>query len=220
MSIANFMNRDLITVTPSTKIFDCLDLMKAHQLHRLPVVAGEKGGDAKKLVGLITQGVIQAALPSTATSLSVFEVNYLLNKTTVGEVMLTDITTISSNAQLEDGIYLMRQNDIGVLPVVDDAQLVGIITNNDIFDAFLNIAAYFDPGLVVSIAIPQDKPGVLAGLTHLLAAENYSISTIMVLRKEQTIVELRLQTVAEKEVSSLLEENGYEIVAITTSTGK
>lgn len=216
MSIANFMSQDLITVTPATKIFDCIDLMKEHQLHRLPVVANHETG-AQQLVGLITEGVIQAALPSSATSLSVFEANYLLNKTTVAEIMLTEVTTVAPNAQLEDGIYLMRQQDIGVLPVVEEKQLVGIITNNDIFDAFLNISGYFQGGLTVSLIVNEDQPGVLAKLTALFAAAKISISTIMVLRQKTTIVEVRLQTQAAEKVSSLLKDQGFNIQSITVA---
>lgn len=81
MSVSDFMSKDLVVVHPETPIFDAVDLMKQHDIHRLPVLKDER------LVGLITEGIISAAMPSKATSLSVYEVNYLLNKTTVGDVM-------------------------------------------------------------------------------------------------------------------------------------
>ncbi|WP_071130209.1 CBS domain-containing protein [Enterococcus timonensis] len=204
MSISDFMSSDLITVTKETKIFDCLDLMKENNLHRLPVV------DGQKLAGLITEGVINEALPSTATSLSVYEVNYLLNKTTAEEIMIKKLVTISPEAQLEDGIYAMRQNSVGVLPVVKEDQLVGMITNNDIFDAFLNISSYFETGMMVTIEISQDTPGVLAQITAVLAQAGFSILSLLVLRKEKTLVELRMPTTQENKVSRLLKESGFE----------
>ena len=82
MSVRDFMSKDLITVNADTPIFDAIDLMKKNKIHRLPVVEG------RKLIGLITEGVIQEALPSKATSLSVYEVNYLLNKTNVKDIMI------------------------------------------------------------------------------------------------------------------------------------
>ena len=87
MSVKDFMTEDLVTVTPKTKIFDAVDLMKKYDIHRLPVI------DNDKLVGLITEGTIQEALPSKATSLSVHEVNYLLNKTVVAGVTLRFLFT-------------------------------------------------------------------------------------------------------------------------------
>src|SRR5699024_1123073 len=123
MTVRDFMTEKLITVTPQTPIFDAIDLMKKHDIHRLPVMEDDK------LVGLITQGVIQESMPSKATSLSVFEMNYLINKTKVGDVMLKNVTTIAADALLEDAIKVMRTKSIGVLPVMQDKKLVGIITN-------------------------------------------------------------------------------------------
>ena len=143
MTVRDFMTEKLVTVTPQTPIFDAIDLMKKHDIHRLPVMENQK------LVGLITQGVIQESMPSKATSLSVFELNYLINKTKVGDVMLTDVTTIEADALLEDAIKVMRTKSIGVLPVMEKNQLVGIITNNDIFDAFLKISGYENGGVRV-----------------------------------------------------------------------
>ena len=82
MSVKDFMTKELVVVDPQTKIFDAVDLMKKYEIHRLPVV------ENNSLIGLITEGTIQAAMPSQATSLSVFEINYLLNKTTVNDVMI------------------------------------------------------------------------------------------------------------------------------------
>lgn len=85
MSVSDFMTKKVVTVTPATPVFDAIDVMKAHNIHRLPVV--EEG----HLVGLITEGVIQSALPSKATSLSVYELNYLINKTNVSDIMIKDV---------------------------------------------------------------------------------------------------------------------------------
>ena len=89
MSVKDFMTKELVVVDPQTKIFDAVDLMKKYEIHRLPVV------ENNSLIGLITEGTIQAAMPSQATSLSVFEINYLLNKTTVNDVMIRDVQTLS-----------------------------------------------------------------------------------------------------------------------------
>lgn len=207
MSVKDFMTEDLVTVTPKTKIFDAVDLMKKYDIHRLPVMEEEQ------LVGLITEGTIQEALPSKATSLSVHEVNYLLNKTVVSDVMIKDVKTISPDAELEDGIYLMRQNKINVLPVLDGTKLVGIITNNDIFDAFLKLTGYHEGGTRVQLKILEDKKGVLARVAKILADHDFSILTVIVDHKvNATILEIQLASKETEEIKQLLTDNGYEVL--------
>ncbi|GAA2908700.1 CBS and ACT domain-containing protein [Enterococcus pseudoavium] len=212
MSIKDFMTEELVTVAPNTKIFDAVDLMKKYDIHRLPVI------DNEKLVGLITEGTIQEALPSKATSLSVHEVNYLLNKTVVADVMIPTVKTIAPDAELEDGIYLMRQNKINVLPVLDDGKLVGIITNNDIFDAFLKLTGYHEGGTRIQLKILEDKKGVLARVAKILADHDFSILTVIVDHKKQaTVLEIQLASKETEQIKQLLIENGYEILrAVTT----
>ncbi|MDT2571031.1 CBS and ACT domain-containing protein [Enterococcus raffinosus] len=207
MSVKDFMTEDLVTVTPKTKIFDAVDLMKKYDIHRLPVMEEEQ------LVGLITEGTIQEALPSKATSLSVHEVNYLLNKTVVSDVMIKDVKTISPDAELEDGIYLMRQNKINVLPVLDGTKLVGIITNNDIFDAFLKLTGYYEGGTRVQLKILEDKKGVLARVAKILADHDFSILTVIVDHQvNATILEIQLASKETEEIKQLLTDNGYEVL--------
>lgn len=216
MSVSDFMTKNLVVADPEMKIFDAVDLMKKNNIHRLPVVKNER------LVGLITEGTIQSALPSKATSLSVYEVNYLLNKTTVADVMVKEVRTIKPEALLEDGIFQMRQNNIGVLPVLDgNDTLVGIITNNDIFDAFLKITGYNDGGTRIQLRIPEDHKGILADITKLLAASDFSILTVVVNRKElETIIELQIESRETQKIESILIEAGYDVFEATLVSKK
>ena len=209
MTVRDFMTEKLITVTPQTPIFDAIDLMKKHDIHRLPVM------EDHKLVGLITQGVIQESMPSKATSLSVFELNYLINKTKVGDVMLTDVTTIEADALLEDAIKVMRTKSIGVLPVVEKNQLVGIITNNDIFDAFLKISGYENGGVRVTLKITKEHHGILAVIAKELADAQMNIETIVVNRLSKGIfVEIQLATKDTEKVKAVLTSDDYELVDV------
>lgn len=153
----------MITISPDTKINVAINTMKDNAIHRLPVI------DGNQLVGLVTESSISEASPSKATSLSIYEVNYLFNKMTVGEVMVKDVKTVAQTAQLEDAIYQMRQNNIGVLPVMDGADVVGIITNNDILNAFLDITDYYKEATVVQIFIKKDRTGVIGEIGTLMA---------------------------------------------------
>ncbi|MHC5268141.1 CBS and ACT domain-containing protein [Enterococcus sp. LJL98] len=208
MSVKDFMSTQLITVSPTTPIFDAVDLMKQHKIHRLPVVEGDQ------LVGLITEGVIQEALPSKATSLSVYEVNYLLNKTIVKDIMIKKVETIGPKALLEDAIAQMRKNNVGVLPVIEGEKLVGIITNNDIFDAFLKITGYYAGGTRISLAVEKDHPGILAEITKVLAEKELSILTVVVDRQAtQTIVEIQVETKETEKVKAILTAAGFAVVS-------
>ncbi|CAI3480461.1 CBS domain-containing protein [Enterococcus cecorum] len=209
MTVRDFMTEKLVTVTPQTPIFDAIDLMKKHDIHRLPVM------EDQKLVGLITQGVIQESMPSKATSLSVFELNYLINKTKVGDVMLTHVTTIEADALLEDAIKVMRTKSIGVLPVMEKNQLVGIITNNDIFDAFLKISGYENGGVRVTLKITKEHHGILAVIAKELADAQMNIETIVVNRLSKGIfVEIQLATKDAEKVKAVLTSDDYELVDV------
>lgn len=136
MPVKDFMTKKLVYVSPDTTVAEAADLLREHHLRRLPVVENDQ------LVGLVTEGTMAEAQPSKATSLSIYEMNYLLNKTKIRDIMIKDIVTVSQYASLEDAIYLMMSRKIGVLPVVDNGQLYGIVTDRDVFKAFLEIAGY------------------------------------------------------------------------------
>ncbi|EHO49736.1 CBS domain-containing protein [Lentilactobacillus kisonensis] len=163
MSVRDFMSGNVITVPPETKVSVAVNIMKENNIHRLPVI------NDGELVGLVTQGTIQAASPSKATSLSIYEYNYLLNKMTVTDVMETTVRTINAADFLEDAIYEMRKYQIGVLPVMSDGAVVGIITNNDILDAFLDVTDYNEDGTVVQVFVEKDRTGVIFDIGKIMA---------------------------------------------------
>lgn len=141
MAVKDFMTKRVVYVSPETTVAAAADIMRDKGLRRLPVIEHDK------LVGLITEGTMAEASPSKATSLSIYEMNYLLNKTKVGDIMIKNVLTVSKYASLEDAIYIMLQNKVGVLPVVDNDQISGIITDKDVFRAFLEISGYGQAGI-------------------------------------------------------------------------
>ena len=212
MSVQDFMTKNVIAVKPETPIFDAVDLMKKNDIHRLPVLKHVK------LVGLITEGIIAEAMPSKATSLSVYEANYLLNKTTVGDVMEKKVLTIAPDDLLEDAIYKMRQHNVGVLPVLAGEKLVGMITNNDIFDAFLKITGYNEGGARITLQITEDHQGILAKITQLLADHEISILTVVVNRMElATIVEIQVSSRNTEMLRQLLTAEGFVVKAVVAT---
>jgi acetoin utilization protein AcuB len=126
--VRDWMTHMVITVTPETTLTDAERVMVTKTIRRLPVI--EDG----QLVGIVTYGDIRRALPSAATSLNIWELNYLLAKVKVSEIMTPNPITVSQNATIGEAAQLMLNNMISGLPVVDgQGDLVGIITESDIF---------------------------------------------------------------------------------------
>ena len=121
MIIKDRMTKNLITITKNENINKAMDIMAAHGLHRLPVVEG------KKLVGLLTKSMISQKGASKATSLSIFELNYLLSKITVSTIMEKKVITIYEDQLFEDAADLMLRYDIGCLPVLNKKNELVII---------------------------------------------------------------------------------------------
>ena len=110
---------------------------------------------------------MQEASPSKATSLSIFEMNYLLNKTKGQRRILRDVITVSKFASLEDATYPMYKNKVGILPVVDNEQVSGVITDRDIFRAFPQSIRLWKEGVRVRF-VTEDKVGILEKIIHLI----------------------------------------------------
>lgn len=216
MAVKDFMTRKVVYISPDTTIAHAADIMRDQKLHRLPVIENDK------LVGLVTEGTIADASPSKATSLSIYEMNYLLNKTKVKDVMIHDVVTVSKYASLEDATYLMLKNKIGILPVVDNEQVYGVITDRDIFKAFLEVSGYGEEGVRMRF-VTEDKVGVLAKIVTLIVEENLNISnTVNIPRKDGKIV-IEVQIDGNLDMTALkakFEEHGIEVAEITRTSAK
>lgn len=216
MAVRDFMTRKVVYISPETTIAHAAEMMREQGLHRLPVI------EQDKLVGLVTEGTIAEASPSKATSLSIYEMNYLLNKTKVKDVMIKDVITVSKFASLEDATYLMLKNKIGILPVVDNEQVAGVITDRDIFRAFLEVAGYGEEGVRIRF-VTEDKVGILEKIIHLIVAENLNISnTVNIPRQDgKVITEVQIDGSMDLEVlKAKFEAEGIQVEEITNTSAK
>ena len=128
--VANWMSPDVITVTPDTSLTDADNLLHEYNIRRLPVI-----DDENNLLGILTLGDIREASASDATSLNIWELNYLLEKLAVRKIMTPNPITVYVNDSIATAASMMLENKISGLPVLDpaDDSLVGIITESDIF---------------------------------------------------------------------------------------
>jgi acetoin utilization protein AcuB len=134
MRVRELMTGGVITVGPDTAVLDARHLMVKERIRHLLVTEGHM------LVGMITDRDIRLNLPSQATSLSVWEVNHLLTKLTVGKVMTRSVITVGPDREARDAAQLMLDHKIGALPVLEGEHVVGIVTETDMLRAFVKHA--------------------------------------------------------------------------------
>jgi acetoin utilization protein AcuB len=130
MKVRELMTGGLVCVTPETPVVEARQTMITQRIRHLLVT------EDRRLLGIVTDRDIRLNLPSQATSLSVWEMNYLLARLTVGEVMTKSVIIIGPDREARDAARLMIEHKIGALPVVDDDHLIGIVTETDILRAF------------------------------------------------------------------------------------
>lgn len=216
MAVKDFMTRKVVYISPDTTVAHAADIIREQGLHRLPVIENDK------LVGLVTEGTIAEASPSKATSLSIYEMNYLLNKTKIKDVMIRKVITVSQYASLEDATYLMLKNKVGILPVVDNEQVYGVITDRDIFKAFLEVSGYGEEGVRVRF-VTEDEVGVLEHIVHLLVEENLNISNAVNIPRKDGKVVIEVQIDGKVDLEALktkFEDNQIHVDSIVHTEAK
>lgn len=206
MLVKDRMTLNPYTVSPDTKISEAFAIMRDHNFRRLPVV---KMG---KVVGIVTERALHRVTPSDATTLSVFELNYLLGKMTVADAMTKDPVTIQDDQQLEDAAILMRKNDIGALPVLRDKRLVGIITETDIFDAFIEMLGAHHTGTRLCLLVPNE-PGVGADVFTIISKYQVNIQHLVLNNtRDGAEIIIKLDTDDASSIKRALTAKGYKIV--------
>jgi acetoin utilization protein AcuB len=150
--VEQWMNRDVASVGPDDSFRTAMHLIRQKGIRHLPVVEG------RRLVGMVTDRDLRQASPSGATSLSIHELHYILEKLTVREIMTKQVVTVRPDQTVEDAALLLLGHRIGGLPVVRDGELAGIITETDILQAFLQLRGKGPLDIAASIvAIEREK---------------------------------------------------------------
>jgi len=162
MLVEGRMSKPVIAIQPDMPIHDVLNLFKQEQIRRAPIV---KNG---KLIGIVSDIDLINASPSQATTLSVWEMNYLISKITVESIMTKDVITIETDTPIEQAARIMADNKIGGLPVMHDGKVVGMITETDLFKIFLELMGAREVGVRVT-ALVDDHPGALQEITNAIS---------------------------------------------------
>jgi len=211
MLVESRMTPDPITVINETPIDEALKAMRDKKVRRLPVV-NQKG----KLVGIVAEKDILYASPSPATSLSIHEIHYLVSKLTVEEIMTRNVFTVAHDTPLEEGARLMADNRIGALPVLKNGKLVGIITETDIFKAFLELVGAREPGVRLSMKIPEGQ-GVLPLCTETISNLGGSVWALLTWGGEEPgsrVVTAKVTGVESEQLTETIGKLGVEVLDV------
>jgi len=211
MLIKDRMTADPYTIKEDAPISDVISLMHEKNIRRVPVT-NARGG----LAGIITDSDINKVSPTKATSLSVYEVNYLLTKTQVKDAMVKEVMTISPDAIIDEAAVVMREHRVGTLVVVDQEGLIaGIITESDIFDAFISFLGCGVKGTRISLTT-KDVPGIIADISSVFAEEGVNISNIANFSSGGGMAEVivRAKSLNTESIVNKLSEHGYLVNSV------
>lgn len=206
--VKDFMTKNVICTDKDTTISEIIDSMNQNKIHRVPVT--ENG----QLVGLITEGMISSSGTGPATSLSIYELNYLLSKTTVETIMVKNVVSVVENELMEYATSKMLKHDIGCLPVVDaQDKVVGILTQNDVFGCFLNVLGWDEVGARITIRM-RDEIGAVGKLSKIFADNGVNITHIGVYssRDGYANLVLRCDSLKPETICKAIEDHGYTVL--------
>ena len=172
MLVAKRMMRNPVFVDENDSMKKAMEILKDREIRHLPVL---KGG--KKLVGVLSETDIRQASPSPATALEIREIYYLLDQIKVKQIMTKKAYTISPGAPIEEAALIMREKKIGCLPVLEEGRLVGILTETDILDAFIESMGVSGPGYRIELGMPN-RPGMLFEALALLKDFDANVGSV------------------------------------------
>jgi acetoin utilization protein AcuB len=172
MYVSDWMTNKVFTVEPDGYLSDAIALMKDRRIKHVPVV---KNG---KLVGIISDRDIKEFTPSKATSLDVYELNYLLAKTKVKDVMTAKVLSTTPTTPVEEAALIMLDRNIGCMPVLEKSNLVGIISDHDIFHAMVDITGARHGGHRIRVTI-EDRPGSIREVADIIRKHGFRLRSIL-----------------------------------------
>jgi acetoin utilization protein AcuB len=212
MNVGRRMSRQVITVQPDTQITKAHKLMAQEKIQQLPVV---KNG---KLVGIVSERDIVKAYPSSVTTLSVWELTTLLEKIKVKDIMVREVRTVQEDSSIEEAARLMADYKIGSLPVLHGEELVGIITEADLFNIMLEMLGGRRPGVYFSVVMPY-KPGQIAKLTQAIYEKGGDIAALSTFEGDTSstfIISAKLTGIEQPALKELIEPLVIKLLEIGT----
>jgi acetoin utilization protein AcuB len=208
MRIRDMMTKNPITVDSETLVMDAQKIMKENNVRRLPVV------DKGKLLGIITKHDLLEASPSPATSLSIHELNYLLSKMKVKEIMKKNPVTLTPDTPFEEALKIGQEKKIGSFPVVENGKLVGIATESDIVRFLTRALGVREEGSRITI---EGLGGKLSDLEKIISIVNQHNTIVLSMislprpEKKDWMIVLRLKTSSPEPIVKDFKKAGFNV---------
>lgn len=212
MIVGKRMSSPIVTVPPDLPIMEAMALMKQEHIRHMVVV------DKKKMVGLVTKNDLDNAMPSKVSSLSIWEMNYLIDKIKVENVMVKDVLTADEDMPVEEAARIMADHKISCLPVLRGKEVVGIITETDLFRLFLEVLGARHKGVRLSASL-STEPGSIAKLTQAIFEAGGDIISFGTFAGEAIgldEVTLKVQGVSEKALAEAIAPHIVKLLSIRT----
>ncbi len=211
MKVRDIMSTNVVTVTEKTLVNDAKQIMEAHRIRRLPVMKKDK------LVGLVTKHMLLEAAPSPATSLNIWELNYLLSKMTVKEIMVKNPFTISPDMPVEEALQLGQDKGFGAFPVVENGKLVGVVTESDIVRMMTRALGVRDKGKKIDIRV-SNQFGTMKRIMDILDSRKTVLLSMMTLPPEEGendwLIMLRVRSEDAEPIAKELESSGFNVTYV------
>lgn len=210
MYVGWYMKTNLITITQETSLFKAREMLDTHKISHLPVTDGKA-----HLIGLVTDRDLKEAWASPATTLSVHELTYVLQKITVGNVMTRDVTTATPDMHIERAALILHDRKIGALPVIKDEKLVGIITTTDLMEVLLLAMGLGSDSQRISL-LCEDRIGTLAEIGKLMQQAEVNIRSILTIplpgHKDKWQIMLRVATSLFSKAVEVLQNAQFKVL--------
>jgi acetoin utilization protein AcuB len=210
------MTSPVITVQPGVPIQEALEMMRRKRVRRLPVV-DEQG----QLMGIISEKDLLNASPPDATNLSIWELQYLLTKIKVSQVMTREVISVGEDTPIEEAARIMVDHKIGGLPVIRGHEIVGIVTETDVFRVFLEMLGARSAGVRASVLI-ANQPGTLAALTKAVYGSGGNIlalSTFLGESRSSSLITFKVEGVSLDQLREAVRPSVVRIVDMRETKG-
>ncbi len=216
MLVGERMKHPVLTITADVAVQDALARMKKEKVRRYPVV-DKRGG----LIGIVTDSDLMNASPSEATTLSVWEISSLLSRITVERVMSAKVITVTEDTTIEEAARIMADSKVGGLPVLRGDRLVGIITETDLFNIFLEMLGARTAGVRVTLEV-LDQPGKLNEMTNAIQQLGGNINGLGAIQGESSVTRqltIKVSGVELKALEAALKPLVEKVVDIRVEKG-
>lgn len=204
------MKSNIVSITPDTPMLKAREIMDTQRISHLPVTDGKA-----RLLGIVTDRDLREAWASPASTLSVYELTYVLQKLTVNSIMTKNVITATPDMTIERAARIIHDNKIGALPVVQNEKLVGIITSTDLMEVLLLALGMSDDSGRLSILV-RDRVGVIAEVGRIMQEAEVNIRSIMTfpLAGHEGVWQLimRVNLAVHARAVKALEDAGYRVI--------